>query len=133
MISEPLPLRGILYSIRSFACLSRKGSSLTWRARYNKPFANALNTCFMMSFMKTLVSKVKKVKMRMMTVQKMMKQMKRKTRNNRMKRKKKEKIAQIVPYTSPTTKITTYRYKCLTKVGFLSKIKTEVFWITSLP
>jgi hypothetical protein len=30
-------------------------------------------------------------------------------------------ITQIVPYTSPATKITTYRYKCLTKVGFLSK------------
>ncbi len=41
-------------------------------------------------------------------------------------------VTQIVPYTSPVTKITTYRYKYLTKVGFLAKPQEEVFWITSL-
>jgi len=30
-------------------------------------------------------------------------------------------ITQIVPHTSPATKITTYRYQCLTKVGYLAK------------
>jgi hypothetical protein len=30
-------------------------------------------------------------------------------------------ITQVVPYTNPVTKITTYRYKCLTKVGCLAK------------
>jgi hypothetical protein len=30
-------------------------------------------------------------------------------------------ITQVVPYTSPATKITTYRYKGLKKVGFLAK------------
>jgi hypothetical protein len=39
-------------------------------------------------------------------------------------------ITQIVPYTSPVTKNNTYRYKSLT--NFCQKIKTEVFWITSL-
>jgi hypothetical protein len=32
-------------------------------------------------------------------------------------------FTQVVPYTSPATKITTYRYMCLTKVGFLAKTK----------
>jgi hypothetical protein len=30
-------------------------------------------------------------------------------------------IARVLPYTSPAPKITTYRYKCPTNVGFLAK------------
>jgi hypothetical protein len=30
-----------------------------------------------------------------------------------------------VPYTTPATKITTYRYKCLTKVGFMAKTQNR--------
>jgi hypothetical protein len=30
-------------------------------------------------------------------------------------------ITQVVPYTSPATKVTNYRYKCLPKMGYLER------------
>jgi len=170
---------------QEFNCPLRKGSSLTWKGKFNKKFSLAENTYCMMNFMKMLVSivrrmmevrlvKRKRVK-KMMTLLKRTKDMKKKKRcNNAMvcseqvhqaqrvnsasaadsykeflhvfdvctiamdgnkrgtdKRNIPVLITQIIPYTSTATKISTYRYKCLTKVGYLESLKTEVFWNTS--
>jgi hypothetical protein len=40
-------------------------------------------------------------------------------------------ITQLVPYTICATKLTTYRYKCLTKVGFLAKTQDSSVLDTS--